>query len=321
MPLIREQDDLTALVAAAAELLGLPAGVVEKDYWVTQALRALQAEYADEFIFKGGTSLSKAYGLIERFSEDIDILVRKRDEANSARYRRIDAMTATAAGAVGDPGEREKQSAERSGLHRTELLHYGSRSDRPALMLSAIRLDIGIIGGIEPHGQRPIATLLGDVLQQERDIDPGAFDDLARFEVPVLHPGRTLVEKLLLAHTAATRCSAQRELLDELRVGRHYYDIHCLLGHEESRLLLADRATFRQVLADAVRISTEHFDGVEQRPEEGFAASLAFCAAGELRDRLERHYEETMEVFYFGQQPHPPFASVCGRVAESAELL
>lgn len=86
-------------------------------------------------------------------------------------------------------------------------------------------------------------------------------------------------------------------------------------------MLLADRGTFGQVLADAVRISTEHFDGVEQRPEEGFAASLAFCAEGELRERLERHYEETMKVFYFGQQPHPSFASVCGRVAESHELL
>ena len=62
----------------------------------------MQAEYPGDFIFKGGTSLSRAYGLSERFSEDIDILVRERDEAKNARYRRIDAMTATAAGAVGN---------------------------------------------------------------------------------------------------------------------------------------------------------------------------------------------------------------------------
>lgn len=155
MPLLRDQDDLTALVAVAAEQLGLPAGVVEKDYWVTQALRALQAEYPGDFIFKGGTSLSKAYGLIERFSEDIDILVRERDESESARYQRMKAMTTAAAGAVGDPGSRERESGDRTGLHRTEMLHYGRRRDGPALMLPAIRLDIGIIGGIEPHGQRP----------------------------------------------------------------------------------------------------------------------------------------------------------------------
>lgn len=137
----------------------------------------------------------------------------------------------------------------------------------------------------------------------------------------MLHPGRTLVEKLLLVHTAATRCSLASELLDSLRVGRHYYDIYCLLGHEESCQLLADGATFKDVLGDAVRISIEHFGGVEGRPEDGFAASVAFCAEDELLESLARHYEETMDVFYFGRQPHPPFTSVCDRVAENRDLL
>lgn len=75
MALLRDQEDLVALCGAAGEIIGVPASVIEKDYWVTQALRALQLAHPGEFIFKGGTSLSKAYGLIERFSEDIDLLV------------------------------------------------------------------------------------------------------------------------------------------------------------------------------------------------------------------------------------------------------
>ena len=59
-----------------AQRMGLPVQAVEKDWWVTQALRAtFSCEYADSILFKGGTSLSKGYGLIDRFSEDVDLAI------------------------------------------------------------------------------------------------------------------------------------------------------------------------------------------------------------------------------------------------------
>src|SRR5690606_25126930 len=62
--------------STTGEARGLPAFVVEKDWWVCIILKAIfQSQYADSIIFKGGTSLSKAYGLIERFSEDIDLII------------------------------------------------------------------------------------------------------------------------------------------------------------------------------------------------------------------------------------------------------
>ena len=89
MTRLRDEQELEALCERAGEILDIPTGVVEKDYWVVQALRALQANHPDEFIFKGGTSLSKGFQLIERFSEDIDILVRDRDgDTNKVRYAR-----------------------------------------------------------------------------------------------------------------------------------------------------------------------------------------------------------------------------------------
>lgn len=322
MPLIRHEENLQALCAVAAEQLALPAGVVEKDYWVAQALRALQARHPDNFIFKGGTSLSKAYGLIRRFSEDIDILVRTRaSESNNARYKRIREMTADAAEAVGDPGAQEKVSAERSGLHRTELLRYGPDLDGPALMLPQIRLDIGVAGSIEPNGTRSIGTLVGDVLVAQQGADLTTLEDLSPFEVPVLHPGRTLVEKLLLVHTAATRSTGAVDELAQFRAGRHFYDIYCLLGHGESLELLEDREEFKRVLDDAVRVSTEHFGGVEPRPRDGFAASEAFRSDTALRDAISKDYCETMEVFYFGDKPYPAFGVVCERVEQHQDLL
>lgn len=56
--------------------LALPAFVIEKDWWVCIILKAVfQSQYADSIIFKGGTSLSKVYDLIDRFSEDIDLII------------------------------------------------------------------------------------------------------------------------------------------------------------------------------------------------------------------------------------------------------
>lgn len=72
-----------ALVARTADALRLPPECVEKDYWITELLRSVASPIEHGYVvFKGGTSLSKGYDLIERFSEDVDILMvvtRKRD--------------------------------------------------------------------------------------------------------------------------------------------------------------------------------------------------------------------------------------------------
>ena len=64
---------------AAAERLSISPTAVEKDYWVSEVLRALSRDFAGDFVFKGGTSLSKAYKCTQRFSEDIDVLILQRE--------------------------------------------------------------------------------------------------------------------------------------------------------------------------------------------------------------------------------------------------
>lgn len=86
LPLLRDNpEDLRALVSSAAAHLELDPSFVEKDFWVTEVLRAaagpravvdkMGAGHEVRLIFKGGTSLSKVFGLIQRFSEDVDLLV------------------------------------------------------------------------------------------------------------------------------------------------------------------------------------------------------------------------------------------------------
>jgi hypothetical protein len=71
---IHEDSEFEDLLRIVAERRGLSLGLVEKDYWVTHALWALHAQGLDVW-FKGGTSLSKGFGIIERFSEDLDLKI------------------------------------------------------------------------------------------------------------------------------------------------------------------------------------------------------------------------------------------------------
>jgi predicted nucleotidyltransferase component of viral defense system len=73
---LHERDDFVDLLVTVGEATGAGAAIVEKDYWVTEALRLIAASFGAGVVFKGGTSLSKAWDLIQRFSEDIDLLVR-----------------------------------------------------------------------------------------------------------------------------------------------------------------------------------------------------------------------------------------------------
>lgn len=87
-----ELSDFNDLVRATADDIGLPPAAVEKDYYVVRALRALQDELAGRFLFKGGTSLSKGWGLIDRFSEDIDLLFRREHEGQSVGTKAMDRL-------------------------------------------------------------------------------------------------------------------------------------------------------------------------------------------------------------------------------------
>lgn len=92
MAQLRGSADLAALIPTVSDALSIPEAYVEKDFWATEALRAL-TEYADgagaPAIFKGGTSLSKAWKLTERFSEDIDIVLDFPDDMSKGQRERL----------------------------------------------------------------------------------------------------------------------------------------------------------------------------------------------------------------------------------------
>jgi hypothetical protein len=303
-----------------AERLDISATAVEKDYWVSEVLRTLVATFPDDFIFKGGTSLSKAYGIIERFSEDIDVLVLPGQRGRGAVDKLMKAMGDAAATGLG--GEASRAGAE-TGRHRAYTVTYPATREPTALVATSVLLEMGVRGGAHPHEPVAIGSLLGDALDAAgTDLDE--YEDLAPFDVPVLHPARTLLEKLVHVHELGLRLTAAEGLQPEQRSGRHFYDVHELLGHERVVALLEDRAQTVAVIENIDEITQRFFGGaagVSVRPEGGFATSPAFDPATSASARCKAAYQATMPELYFGGAPLPTWGAICQRVVDCATLL
>jgi len=88
MKLHENKEDFQNAIQATSESLGIRDIFIEKDYWVTYILKQLSlSEFKDEVVFKGGTSLSKAYNIISRFSEDVDLVIIGKNDLSGSKTK------------------------------------------------------------------------------------------------------------------------------------------------------------------------------------------------------------------------------------------
>ncbi|MCU1497580.1 MAG: hypothetical protein JWM47_1533 [Acidimicrobiales bacterium] len=316
--LYRSRNDFDATVEAAAEQLGISATAVEKDYWVSEVLRSLAAAHPDDFIFKGGTSLSKAYQLVERFSEDVDVLVLPGDRGRGAVDKLMKAMGQTAASFLS--GEAQPVGGTETGRHRSYEVSYPTTRPATSLIRTSVLLEMGIRGGDHPHDLQPVGSLLGDRLAAT-GVDLDEYDDLRPPAVNVLHPVRTLLEKLVHIDGLSTQLAADLGLTLAGRTGRHFFDVYQLLGSPMVLDRLENRDEFDTVIGDIAEVSAKWFSGTEGRPSDGFAACPAFQLGDPVGIRCQAAYERTMPELHFGANPLPAWKQVCERVQSNRNLL
>lgn len=313
---MRDRIDFDATIDAAANQLGINAVIIEKDYWASQVLRALAGQFPDDFVFKGGTSLSKCYRMIGRFSEDIDVLILPNGRGANAIDKLMKNMAEAAGAALGAIPASEGSSHGKS--RRARVAYPTGREDSEGIS-PGVLLEMGIRGGDQPSEILAAGCLLADVLTTARQ-DISSYEDLQPVMVPALHPGRTLLEKLSVLHTSLSDNPSRAECE---RHGRHYYDVYQLLGDDRVTALLNDRAQVNTVIASIQEVTDTHFTRRDEprkivRPEAGWATSPAFDAS---RDRLAGGYAVSMDRLSFEPRRLPDFGAICARVSEHADLL
>lgn len=304
-------DELEALVGVTAEGLGMPMAYVEKDFWVTEVLRAASVTRTVvltdgstapvTFTFKGGTSLSRVFGLVERFSEDIDLLAEFPDGASMpARHRVLRAVDGDVRTHLGFTADQVSIDSSTEGVKRYTNYAYPAASLSDDLK-EGVLLELGSRGGAHPSSTHPFRSLVAEYGITGLGEDESTWEEFASFEVNVLSPVRTLFEKLAAVHDAASR--EDRAALR--KHGRHFYDIHRLVRNAGVIAeIQALEAPAKQRLVDDIEQQsvTAGFSSTP-RPDEGYASSPAFDSAHASRSDIEAGYAAAQALVYGQRVP------------------
>ena len=214
-------------VEFASQKLDIPQIYIEKDYWVTYALHLIfHNEIGEETVFKGGTALSKCFGIIERFSEDIDLVVLRKDgeSANQLKnkLKKVTEVVSEQLEVVEIEGVTKKL-----GMIRKIAFNYKQEFKgvfgqvRDVLIVESTWL-----GRYEPYHKHEIASYIYDMMRAADQLELAKEYGMLPFEVNVLHVNRTICEKIM----SLVRFSYGEDPLDDLKKKiRHTYDIHQLL--------------------------------------------------------------------------------------------
>jgi len=313
--LVNDPDGVAVLASRVADATGIPASHVEKDFWVTEVLRgAVQSasEQGVDLVFKGGTSLSKAYRIIDRFSEDVDVLVVLPEVGKGARDKILKRLVGGAEKSTGLAAE-PLPGKTTTGAKRGARFGYRQEDPPRGGLSSGVLLELGSTGGVLPNERLEVRSLLAEHVLGEIAGAPEA--DAVR--VRVLDPSRTLVEKLVLLHNAH---SADTPHL-AVRGARHYYDVHRLLDAPD----VLSGAVVTGVAALAREVCTHSRDAAlpaEGRPREGFAGSPAFTG-GPHTEAARREYESRVlgELIWPSAEHRPSFDDCIDAVQGAAERL
>lgn len=208
MSFVHEDKEFEQLLAIVARDTGISEALIEKDYWVTHTLWALHETGLDIW-FKGGTSLSKGFGLIRRFSEDLDMMILP---GTATGLPEVTSWTSTNKGPVTQrlgfydaltdalvvPGvrvERDKSRIDKHGRRADYLGHYpGVRTGQLAAAMSpSVRLEVGH-ARVVPCVGMPLSSFIHNYLDRRSLL--GDYEENRPRSVRCVHPLLTLFEKL-----------------------------------------------------------------------------------------------------------------------------
>ena len=302
------------LIDATVAGTGLPRSHVEKDLWLTEVLRSVvrvSQESGLPVVLKGGTSLSKAHRIIERFSEDVDVLVVLDGLSSSQSKRALKHFRDGVAADIGLPG----MTLERRTVWETRLVAHFAYPTATDPLLAGLRpdgvlLEIGAWGGALPSSEMELRSLVAE--HSEHTIN--GFRELTPVAVRVLAPERTAVEKLMLLHSVTN--GARRSTS-----ARHYYDLHRLLGNPGVRAALADGAA--ALLAREVHVHSRAL-GVPstERPASGLHMSPAFDATDPVLATARAAYDSVVlgQLVWPDARVRPSFEECCNAVRSATYL-
>jgi predicted nucleotidyltransferase component of viral defense system len=241
--------------------LGLPAPAVEKDWWVVRTLELVfQTEIAKHTVFKGGTSLSKAWNLVDRFSEDIDLALDRKflgfdkpdAEMNGSQVRKLRKTSCEYIAekylqllqqTFSDTGFTDVQlrlipiqSADEDPV-KIEVA-YPVLTEKVAYINPPVVIEIGSRSEKEPFSEKQFSSFVGEHFTGRNFAD-------SSITIPTVNPERTFLEKIFLLHEEFQQ-PADKVKVD--RQSRHLYDLEKLMDTEFGKKALTDKNLYQHIV-------------------------------------------------------------------------
>ena len=326
----------TVMLQHVADRKGIVDSAVEKDWWVTLTLKALFSLPCSNYLFfKGGTSLSKGWDLIKRFSEDIDLLisrqyfieVRHRPYAQCENNQQIkllrrdsrdfiiDELCPQLTDAIHQLGvddftlepvtiALQSDGTLRPVDHDSDptalLLHYHSIADtQMAYVPPTVKIEISCLGMDEPFENRTITSLIYDAFPQE--------DDEMQMSIPIILPSRTFLEKTFLLNE-----EFQRRTPRSLRMSRHLYDIEKLQDTHWAADALADATLYTTIVEHRKRFY--HVGGVDYTTD--MPQFINFIPQGEVTERYNSDYADMLQTYIYDKKSALTYEQLTARLEE-----
>jgi len=307
-----QHPDFRDLIIITSDELRMIPELVEKDYWVTRVLRALASDSSLEkqIIFKGGTSLSKGWKLIDRFSEDVDLLTTGPGFSACPNKR----ARATLFGRIVECVEREtplkRPNIEGLPQGERDFLYFkgkfncsvrlplpGREARRDSDPVDYVFLEMGFRGGPDPIETISLNSLIGEAILAGKTGEPDRLSDYAKdyrpFEFVALHPSRTFVEKLLALDASLAKGIGYVST-------RHYYDVCSIHTRLPKMQKFICGGEFRRIARDAIEIGNKYF-GSNTDPDLNLAKSRALNLRADQIEILERQYKAEADYYFKGQ--------------------
>jgi len=288
-------------VQIASEQMNIPAIFVEKDYWISFVLHTIfHNKIGEETVFKGGTALSKCFGAIERFSEDIDLVVFKRKgESNNQLTKKIKQISEVVNSVL--PEVEIANLTQKKGMNRKTAHTYAKEFNGDyGQIRDVIIVEATWLGCSEPYTIKKVSSLIYEMMIKTGQAPLVEEYNLQPFEVKVLDLTRTVCEKIM----SLVKFSYGKEPVEDLKMKiRHTYDLHQLLKEKE----LAN--FFDSPEFDAMMLKVANDDVISYRNNNSWLVfhpnkAKIFAELETIWEELKTAYNSDFRKLVFGNFPN-----------------
>lgn len=301
-------------LSQAQQRSGIIVKAIEKDWWVTLVLKALfQSVYAEHLVFKGGTSLSKGYKLINRFSEDIDIALAPEAfgmeyEANPttsyiSRLRRkgfaftnsqLAKELSIQLQALQVPSSAFTIEAEPSPPNQTPpdpqslYVKYTSLYDPNKYIADQVKIEVSVRSLRTPFTTRPIQSILSEFFPNK------AYEEKP-FEISIVEPRKTFLEKAFLLHEEFSKTDKTKIRTE--RMSRHFYDLAIIMNTKVAKDALDDHDLYDSLITHRERYINATWANYSTLPHP----TISFLLPEDFLAAYKKDYEEMLENMIHGE--------------------